>query len=74
VRSLRGARIFDGVRGGPRVDVEGLAALAARLSRFAAQHAESLEEVDLNPVIVHAQGLSIVDALIVQRPQVKEET
>ena len=74
VRSLRGARIFDGVRGAPRVDVEGLAALAARLSRFAAQHAESLEEVDLNPVIVHAQGLSIVDALIVQRPQVKEET
>lgn len=69
VRSLRGARIFEGIRGRPPVDVEALAALAAQLSLFAAQHAESLEEIDLNPVIVHERGLSIVDALIVQRPQ-----
>jgi acyl-CoA synthetase (NDP forming) len=69
VRSLRGARIFQGVRGKPAVDVEALASLAAQLSLFAAQHAESLEEVDLNPVIVHERGVSIVDALIVQKPQ-----
>jgi acyl-CoA synthetase (NDP forming) len=68
VRALRGARIFNGVRGRPPVDIDALAELAAQLSLFAAQH-ESLEEVDLNPVIVHERGLSIVDALIVQRPQ-----
>jgi hypothetical protein len=68
VRALRGARIFDGIRGRPPVDVAALARLAAQLSTFAAQHADSLQEVDLNPVIVHERGLSIVDALIVQTP------
>ncbi|MBI4191612.1 MAG: acetate--CoA ligase family protein [Betaproteobacteria bacterium] len=66
IRTLRGARIFDGLRGKPAVDVEALAALAAQLSRFAAEHAGLIEEIDLNPVIVHERGLSIVDALIVK--------
>ena len=41
----------------------------ARLSRFAADHADLIEEIDLNPVIVHpeGQGLTVVDALIVKR-------
>ena len=66
IRSLRGARIFDGLRGKPAVDVEALAALAAQLSRFAAENADYIAEIDLNPVIVHERGLSIVDALIVK--------
>jgi acetyltransferase len=39
------------------------------LSRFAADHADLIEEIDLNPVIVHPQGrgLTVVDALIVKR-------
>ena len=39
-----------------------------RLSHFAADIADEIAEIDLNPVIVHArgQGVSIVDALIVQ--------
>jgi acetyltransferase len=46
-----------------------LAELIAALSRFAADHAELIEEVDLNPVIVHPQGegVTVVDALIVKR-------
>ena len=41
----------------------------ATLSRFAADHAELIAEIDLNPVIVHPQGegLTVVDALIVKR-------
>jgi acetyltransferase len=40
-----------------------------RLSRFALDHADAIAEIDLNPVIVHAQGegVSVVDALIVKR-------
>jgi acyl-CoA synthetase (NDP forming) len=66
IRTLRGARIFDGLRGAPPADVQALAALAAQLSRFAAEHADLIEEIDLNPVIVHEHGVSIVDALIVK--------
>ena len=45
-----------------------LAELMVALSRFAADHADSIAEVDLNPVIVHpaGEGLTIVDALIVK--------
>ncbi len=66
---LRGAAILGGVRGEPAADRTALAELIAALSRFAADHAELIEEIDLNPVIVHSQGqgLTVVDALIVRR-------
>jgi hypothetical protein len=66
---LRGAALFDGVRGAPPADKTALAELMAALSRFAADHAEAIAEIDLNPVIVHGEGhgLSVVDALIVKR-------
>jgi acetate---CoA ligase (ADP-forming) len=66
---LRGAALLDGVRGAPPSDKTALAELMATLSRFAADHAEAIAEIDLNPVIVHpeGEGLSVVDALIVKR-------
>jgi acyl-CoA synthetase (NDP forming) len=67
--TLRGAALLDGVRGGPPADRRALARLMAQLSCFAADHAALIEEIDLNPVIVHpqGQGLSVVDTLIVKR-------
>jgi acyl-CoA synthetase (NDP forming) len=66
---LKGAALLDGVRGAAPADRAALAELIATLSRFAADHADLIEEIDLNPVIVHAQGqgLIVVDALIVKR-------
>src|SRR5438477_5791250 len=67
--ALKGAPLLDGARGTPPVDRSALADLMMTLSRFAADHADLIEEIDLNPVIVHAagEGLTIVDALIVKR-------
>jgi acetate---CoA ligase (ADP-forming) len=69
VRRLRGAALLDGFRGEPPSDVGALADLLVGLSRFAADHAALIDEIDLNPVIVHpvGQGVSVVDALIVPR-------
>jgi acetyltransferase len=66
---LRSAAILDGVRGAAPADKAALADLIVALSRFASDHADQIEEIDLNPVIVHAEGrgLTIVDALIVKR-------
>ena len=66
---LRGVALLDGFRGAPPADRGALAELMATLSHFAADHADLIEEIDLNPVIVHAQGegLTVVDALIVKR-------
>jgi acyl-CoA synthetase (NDP forming) len=66
---LKGAALLDSLRGAPPADRAALAELIAALSRFAADHADLIEEIDLNPVIVHpqGQGLTVVDALIVKR-------
>ena len=66
---LKGAALLDAVRGEPAADRAALADTMAILSRFAADHAELIDEIDLNPVIVHpkGQGLTVVDALIVKR-------
>jgi acetate---CoA ligase (ADP-forming) len=68
---LRSAALLDGVRGAIPADKSALAQLMSALSRFAADHAEHIAEIDLNPVIVHpeGQGLTVVDALIVKRQE-----
>jgi acyl-CoA synthetase (NDP forming) len=66
---LKGVGLLDGARGAAPADRTALAELIATLSRFAADHADLIEEIDLNPVIVHRQrqGLTVVDALIIKR-------
>ncbi len=65
--SLKGAKLLEGVRGAPPADTAALVDLMVALSRFAADHAAEVEEIDLNPVLVHPHGLTVVDALIVRR-------
>jgi acetate---CoA ligase (ADP-forming) len=69
IGSLKGARLFAPFRGAPAADVEALAALMVRLSEFAADHADEIASIDLNPVIVHQHGggVSVVDALLLKR-------
>ncbi len=50
---LKGAALLDGVRGAPPADRAALSELIAALSCFAADHADQIDEIDLNPVIVH---------------------
>jgi len=68
---LKGASLLGAYRGMPAADVGALIELMVRLSHFAADHAEDIAEIDLNPVIVHetGKGVSIADALIVRRPK-----
>jgi acetyltransferase len=67
VRRLRGAELLDGYRGAPAGDLAALAAVVSRFSRLAADHAATLHEADLNPVIVlpAGRGAYVVDALLV---------
>jgi len=72
---LQSARLFDTHRGMPPADVDALAELMVRLSWFAADHADDIGEIDLNPVLVHpkGEGVSVVDALIIKRPSSDQE-
>ena len=65
---LKGRALLDGVRGAAPADVDALLDLVVKLSQFAADHGDQIGELDLNPVLVHENGVSVVDALLVKRP------
>ncbi|MEX0802775.1 MAG: acetate--CoA ligase family protein, partial [Candidatus Binatia bacterium] len=67
LESLKGAKIFSGIRGAPPADIAALAEMAARLSWLAYDLRDEIAELDLNPVMVlpEGQGAFAVDALLV---------
>jgi len=69
LESLKGAKVFSGVRGAPSADLEALTDMAARLSWLAYDLRDEIAELDLNPVVVlpQGQGAFAVDALMVMR-------
>ncbi len=60
--------ILDGVRGRPSCDKKALRKLLLLCSEIIEAYPE-IEEMDLNPVIVHEKGLSIVDARIILKTE-----
>jgi acetyl-CoA synthetase len=61
IRSLRAAPLFSGGRGRPRLDVPAAARLAAAVGELLL--GADLALIELNPVLVHEQGVSVVDAV-----------
>jgi hypothetical protein len=66
LRSLRGAALFDGARGTPRVDVDAVARLAARVGDLLLDG--GFELVELNPVMAGEGGAVALDALVSRVP------
>jgi acetyltransferase len=66
LRRLKGIRLLTGFRGAAPVDLGPVAALITRLSEAALAHADRIADLELNPVIVHADGsgLTVADALV----------
>ena len=67
VRQIRGAKLFDGVRGQPARDVDALANLLAAVSEMAWLLRDRVAEMDINPVLVRPAGKGVVaaDALVI---------
>jgi acetyltransferase len=64
---LKAAPLLHGFRGAAKADVAAASKLISEVSVLAARLKEQLSEMELNPVLVHAegQGVTIVDALVV---------
>ncbi len=63
IEETKAAKVLEGVCGGKPADVAALARLLVEVSDLVARHPE-IEEMDLNPVIVHQKGLTVVDAQV----------
>ncbi len=62
-RGLRLWPLLDGYRGRPKADMAAVAAMAVRLGALMLDD-DSLEEIEINPVMVRESGAVAVDALV----------
>ena len=69
IEDTRGAKLLKGMRGGKPADVAELTRLLVQVSDLVARHPE-IDEMDLNPVVVHEKGLTVVDARVVMTSDV----
>jgi len=69
IDELRGRALLYGARGRPRADIDALADVLVRVGDLGVAGAEEIDELDLNPVLVRAQGDGVValDVLLVRR-------
>ncbi len=65
---LKLRRLLDGYRGGGAVDVDGLAEVVALFSVLAAELADLIVEIDVNPLVAGREILAL-DALVVAKPE-----
>jgi acetate---CoA ligase (ADP-forming) len=64
IQEIKSAAILDGVRGRPPCDKKAIVQLIQKVSEIIEAY-PIIHEMDLNPVIVHEDGLTIVDARII---------
>jgi acyl-CoA synthetase (NDP forming) len=71
VRSLRSAPLLEGYRGKPPADISATVDAILAIQQYAISHANSLIELDVNPLLIGAQGEGVfaADALIVLEEQ-----
>ena len=66
INGIKGYKILTGIRGEKPKDIGAIKDILSKLSQIAIDNPE-IEEIDLNPVIVHEKGASIVDSRIIIR-------
>jgi acyl-CoA synthetase (NDP forming) len=64
IREIRGYRLLTGIRGEKAKDIGAIKEILAKLNAIAVDNPE-IQEIDLNPVIVHEKGASIVDSRVI---------
>jgi hypothetical protein len=69
IGETRASILLRGFRGRPPADVAALTRALEALADFAWAERDSIDEIDVNPIVVRAQGEGcvVVDALIVPR-------
>jgi succinyl-CoA synthetase beta subunit len=72
---LKGRALLDGARGLRSSDVDALAQALVRVADLAWTLRGRLQELDINPLLVrpHGQGVIAADALVVLRPEIREQ-
>jgi len=72
IREIRGYRLLSGFRGKPKADIAAIEQAVVGLSHLAVNHPQ-IREMDINPLIVHAegQGATVVDCRVILQGDAK---
>jgi hypothetical protein len=65
IHAIRAHPLLTGYRGRPPLALDTLAEALTRVSLLAADHAERIATLDINPLFVNATAVAAADALIV---------
>ncbi len=63
VRSIRGVKLLEGIRGEPAADMDAIIEVIQRISQLVGEHPE-IRELDVNPLLATPAGVTGVDARI----------
>ncbi|MBU1209211.1 MAG: acetate--CoA ligase family protein, partial [Proteobacteria bacterium] len=66
VENIKGYKALIGIRGKKPKDIDAIKDILAKISQMVIDHPE-IQEIDLNPIIVHEKGASIVDSRVIIR-------
>jgi acyl-CoA synthetase (NDP forming) len=64
---LRGAALLRGARGARPADVDAVVAVVARIAELAGSLEDSLEALEVNPLLVRGSDVEVLDALVTWR-------
>lgn len=64
---LKSFKLLDGYRGTPKCNIDDMIDVLIKIADLAFRERESLLELDINPVFVREDGITIADALVVCR-------
>jgi acyl-CoA synthetase (NDP forming) len=69
VREVKGFALLDGARGTKPADVKALVDTIMKVQRLAVEQADTIDEIDINPIVVLPKGKGAValDALVIPR-------
>jgi acyl-CoA synthetase (NDP forming) len=76
IRQTRASKLLEGYRGSPALDIEALADTMVAVGRLACELGDVIEAVDINPLLVCANGEGVValDGLVVLRPPTRGDS
>lgn len=67
LEELKGFELFEGARNQAGLDKEAVVDVLLKVSQLIEDHKETIQEIDINPLIVYPKGVVAADALVVKK-------
>jgi acetyltransferase len=67
VAEIKGYSVFQGMRGKPPSDIDALVDIILKVSHLVTDYGGAIKELDINPLMLFANGAKVADALIIKK-------